>query len=267
MNAKKLMRTLMKSAKKKSPAILTGLALVGIAVTAYQAYKAGLAATEVLKKHREEMDMVEPEDKAAKRTVVKETIKEMAPIVAPVIIMGVTTGACVVGAQSINSRRIAALSAAYTVAEKTVNDLNSKMREVLGVKKAQSIKDSIAKDKLHAKGSVPDGQVIITGDGNVRCMDEYTGRLFWGNARKIDKAVSELNNDVRCCRWVCLNDFYDKLGLQRIKMGYDLGWNEEDTLGNGSLPISFTAILDDDNNPVLCIECDVQLRKDYRELH
>lgn len=267
MNVKKVMRTLMSGAKKKSPAILTGLALVGIAVTAYQAYKAGLAANDVLKKYKADMDLVGPEDKAAKRAVVKETVKEMAPIVAPVIIMGITTGACAIGAQSINSRRIAALSAAYTVAEKTVYDLNSKMQEVLGVKKARSIKDGIAKDKLHAKGSVPDSQVIITGEGNVRCMDEYTGKEFWGNARKIDRAVSELNNDVRCCRWVALNDFYDKLGLKRIKMGYDLGWNEEDTLGDGSLPISFSAILDEDNNPVLCIEYDVHLRRDYRELH
>lgn len=267
MNAKKLMRSLLGGAKKKSPAILTGLTLVGIAVTAYQAYKAGIAASEILEKHRKEMDTVDPEDKVAKRAVVKETVKEMAPVVAPVIIMGIATGACAVGAQSINSRRIAALSAAYTVAEKTVTDLDKKMREVLGVKKTQSIRDGIAKDKLHEKGSVPESKVIITGEGNVRCMDEYTGKMFWGNARKIDKAISELNNDVRCWRWVSLNDFYDKIGLQRIKMGYDLGWNEEDTLGDGSLPISFTAILDDDQNPVLCIEYDVHLRRDYRELH
>lgn len=267
MTIKSAFKTIGNATKKHSPAILTGLTVVGVVATAYHAYKAGLVASEILEKHRLKMEKLEKEDKAGKREVRKETVKEMAPVVAPMVIMGTITCACAIGAQSISSRRIAALSAAYSISEAALNDLNLKMKEMLGVKKAQAIKDSIAKDKLHAAGPVNDSQIIITGNGDVRCMDEYTGRLFWSNATKIDKAINKLNNDVRCCRYVALNDFYDLIGLARVPLGNDLGWNEEDTLGDGRLPISFTAILDEENNPVLCIEYDIHLRQDYRNLH
>lgn len=267
MNVKKALNSFLSGAKKNSPAILTGLTLVGIAVTAYKAYKAGIVASDILNKHREEMDLVKPDDKNAKRAVTKETVKALAPVVVPVILMGAVTGGCAVGAQSINGRRIAALSAAYTVTEKSLNDLNAKMKDMLGTKKAQSVKDNIAKDKLKEAGVPNDNQVVITGAGDVLCMDEYSGRFFKSNAQKIDQAVNKLNNTVRCCRYVSLNDFYDLIGLARIPLGRDLGWNEEDTIGDGRLPISFTAILNDNNEPVLCVEYDIHIRRDYRELH
>lgn len=267
MNIKSAFKVIGNATKKHSPAILTGLTVVGVIAATYHAYKAGLVASEILENHRIKMEQLEKEDKAGRKAVRKETVKKMAPVVASMVVMGAVTCGCAIGAQSISSRRIAALSAAYSISEAALNDLNLKMKEMLGDKKARAIKDSIAKDKLHAAGPVNESQIIITGSGDVRCMDEYTGRLFLSNAIKIDKAINKLNNDIRCCRYVSLNDFYDLIGLARVPMGNDLGWNEEDTLGDGRLPISFTAILDDDNNPVLCIEYDIHLRDDYRNLH
>lgn len=267
MNAKKVFGDLVSGAKQNSPAILTGLTVVGLAITAYRAYKAGIVASDILKKHKEDMELVKPDDKEAKRAVIKETVKEMAPVVAPVIIMGTVTGACAIGAQSINGRRIAALSAAYTVTEKSLKDLNLKMQDMLGAQKARAVKDAVAKDKLKSAGIPKENQIVVTGGGDVLCKDEYSGRFFRSNAAKIDQAVNKLNNTVRCCRYVSLNDFYDLIGLERIPLGRDLGWNEEDTIAGGCLPITFTAILNDNNEPVLCVEYDIHIRRDYRELH
>lgn len=260
--------------KKNSPVILTGLAIVGVISTAYAAYKAGPMADKILEAYRKDMRDCHPNDKEAKRAVVGETVKKMVPVVAPPIIMGGTTIACIVGSHSVSSRRIAALSAAYSLSETTVKNLNSKMEEMLGEKKARAIKDSIMKDKLKAdsekdKKILSDGQLVIPSDGTVLCKDLYSGRLFYSNAEKIKQAIAKCSYEIISDMYISLNDFYEAIDspqLPRIPMGEDLGWNIEDTI-NGKLPITLSALLTDDNKPCLCIDYDISVRDDFRNLH
>lgn len=260
--------------KKNSPVILTGLAIVGVISTAYAAYKAGPRADKILEAYRKDMRDCHPNDKEAKRAVVGETVKKMVPVVVPPIIMGGTTIACIVGSHSVSSRRIAALSAAYSLSETTVKNLNSKMEEMLGEKKARAIKDSIMKDKLKAdsekdKKILSDGQLVIPSDGTVLCKDLYSGRLFYSNAEKIKQAIAKCSYEIISDMYISLNDFYEAIDspqLPRIPMGEDLGWNIEDTI-NGKLPITLSALLTDDNKPCLCIDYDISVRDDFRNLH
>lgn len=261
-------------AKKNSPVILTGLAIVGVISTAYAAYKAGPRAEKILEAYHKDMKDCHPKDKEAKRAVVGETVKKMIPVMAPPIIMGGTTIACVVGSHSVSSRRIAALSAAYSLSETTVKNLNSKMEEMLGEKKARAVKDAIMKDKLKAdsekdKKILSDGQLVIPSDGTVLCKDLYSGRLFYSNAEKIKQAIAKCSYDIISDMYISLNDFYEEIGspqLQKIPMGDDLGWNINDTI-NGKLPIILSALLTDDNKPCLCIDYNINVRYDFRNLH
>ena len=260
--------------KKNSPVILTGMAIAGVISTGISAYKAGLKADEVLKIYREDMRDCHPKDKEAKRAVVKETAKRMVPIMAPTVIMGGATIACVVGSHSVSSRRIAALSAAYTLSESTVKNLNSKMEEMLGEKKTRAVKDAIMKDKLHADGEkdkkvLASGDFVIPADGTVLCKDLYTGRLFYSNAEKIQQAIAKCSYDMVTDMWISLNDFFEEIDspqLTPVPMGNDLGWNIDDTQG-GKLPITLTALLTDDMKPCLCIDYDIGIRRDFKHLY
>lgn len=260
--------------KKNSPVILTGLAIVGVISTAYAAYKAGPRADKILEAYRKDIRDCHPNDKEARMAVVGETVKKMVPVVAPPIIMGGTTIACIVGSHSVSSRRIAALSAAYSLSETTVKNLNSKMEDMLGEKKARAIKDSIMKDKLKAdsekdKKILSDGQLVIPNDGTVLCKDLYSGRLFYSNAEKIKQAIAKCSYEIISDMYISLNDFYEAIDspqLPRIPMGEDLGWNIDDTI-NGKLPITLAALLTDDNKPCLCIDYDISVRDDFRNLH
>lgn len=260
--------------KKNSPVILTGLAVVGVISTAYSAFKAGPRADKILEEYRKDMRDCHPKDKEAKRTVVGETVKKMVPVVAPTVIMGGTTIACVIGSHSISSRRIAVLSAAYSLSESTVKNLNNKMEEMLGEKKTRAIKDSIMKDKLRETEKndqklLGDGNVIVPDNGYVLCKDLHSGRPFYSTAEKIKQAIVKCSFDVQQDMWVSLNEFYDEIGspqLEHIPLGDDLGWNVEDTI-RGQLPITLTAILTDDGKPCLCVDADVSIRSDYRNLH
>lgn len=69
--------------------------------------------------------------------------------------------------------------------------------------------------------------------------------------------------------YISLNDFYEAIDssqLPKIPMGEDLGWNINDTI-NGKLPITLSALLTDDNKPCLCIDYDISVRDDFRNLH
>lgn len=260
--------------KKNSPVILTGLAVAGVISTAYSAFKAGPRADKILDEYRKDMRDCHPKDKEAKRAVVGETVKKMVPVVAPTVIMGGSTIACVVGSHSISSRRIAVLSAAYSLSESTVKNLNSKMEEILGEKKTRAIKDSIMKDKLRETEKndqklLGGGNVIVPDNGYVLCKDLHSGRPFYSTAEKIKQAIVKCSFDVQQDMWVSLNEFYDEIGspqLEHIPLGDDLGWNVEDTI-RGQLPITLTAILTDDGKPCLCVDADVRIRSDYRNLH
>lgn len=267
--------------KKNSPAILTGMAIVGVISTAYASFKAGPRADKILEEYRKDMSYCDRNDKEAKRFVVGEAAKKMVPVIAPPIIMGGSTIACIIGSHSVSSRRIAALSAAYSISESTVKNLNNKMEELFGEKKARAVKDAIMKDKLKADAE-KDQKVlsdispidsltnfIMPADGTVLCKDLYSGRLFYSNAEKIKQAIAKCSYDVITDMYISLNDFYEAIGspqLTRIPMGEDLGWNLDDT-HNGQLPITLTALLTEDMKPCLCIDYDIGVRADFRNLH
>lgn len=258
--------------KKNSPTILTGLSVVGLISTAVSAFKAGPKAERILKISKEEMSEIKKQklykedEKAAKRQVALETVKQITPVVLPPIIMGSATTACILGSHSISSRRIAAISAAYSISEKSVKELNNKMTEVLGEKKTRSIKDAISKEKVGKAPEENSNQIIVTGDGNVLCKDLYSGRYFYSNAEKIGQAVNRLSYRIIHEMYISLNEFYEEIGIPSIPLGEDLGWNMDDT-SEGQLPITYTAVLTDDGRPCLAIEYDAGLRSDYRNLY
>ena len=260
--------------KKNSPAILTGVAVVGVLSTAYAVWKASPRAEKILEEYHKDMKDCKPSDKEAKRAVTGEMIKKMTPVIAPTIIMGGTTVACIIGSHSVSNRRIAALSAAYTVSETAVKNLNTKMEEILGEKKTKSIKDAIAKDKLKADSEkdrkfLEDSKFVFPDDGTVVCKDLYTGRLFHSSAEMIKQAIAKCSYDIVSDMYISLNDFYDAIDsrdLDRSPMGDDMGWNIEDTIG-GKLPITLSALLTEGGKPILTIDYTIGTRHDYRCLH
>lgn len=259
-----LWRTAEAFTKKNSPVILAGLALGGFVISIVSAFKAGSRAEEILEARKRDLEDVAPGDKEAIHAVNVETVKKMAPVVAPPVIMGLASSACLVGSVGISHGRMIALQAAYSVAENSLRDMNGMTEKLLGKKKAREIRDNIMKEKLKNDSSI-DSKVVITGNGDVICKDMFTGRYFSSNAQKIGQAINELSARVLGEMYVSLNDFYDLIGLGSVTMGDRFGWGVDD-LSGGVLPISFTALLTNDNQPCLCIDYDARLRRDFSDL-
>lgn len=251
--------------KTNSPTILTGLGVAGVFTTAYMAYKASPKAHDILTRYHEDKALVDPDDKAAKKAIVREAARDLVPVILPPIMMGVATSACIIGGNRISSKRIAVLSAAYSIADSKLKDVQEKMLENLGEQKVQKVKEAIAKDHLEKNPMTSDNQIIVS-DDNSLCMDSFTGRYFQGTAEMLGQIINELSYDIVSDMYISLNDMYEKIGLAPIPMGDDFGWNVDDT-DRGRLPIYFTACLTNDKRPCLVLEYDVSCKNDYRNLH
>lgn len=177
----------------------------------------------------------------------------------PAAVTGTVSIACLIGANSVNARRNAALATAYTLSESALKEYQEKVIETIGEKKEQAVRDALAKDKLE-QNPVTNREVIITERGDTLCFDVVSGRYFKSDIEKLKKAVNELNRQMRDEMYISLNEFYYEIGLSGIGIGDDLGWN----IDNGYIEPSFSSQLSENGTPCLVIGYHVEPRYDFR---
>lgn len=232
--------------------LFLGTQIVGTIMTGILCYKAGTKAEDILEKHKEKMETIDIEDKEARKNETIDTVKDMAPIIVPPLVTGVMTIGCAIGGYKASTKQIAALSAAYALSEKALNEYTAKATELLGKKKAQDVKDAVCAD--HVRHDPPSGkEIYITGSGETLCYDDYSGRYFKSDPETIRKVVNDINEQLRDDYYVSLNEFYAGLNLANVKLGDDLGFCIDD----GYLNLSFSATLTENNTPCLVLNYDV----------
>lgn len=250
-------KKILNSTVEKSPEILAICAVGGVIETARRAYKCRPKCDEILAAHKQKLERIAQNDTKARRSVYWETAKKIAPVVAPVIIMGGITILSVVFSHRITKKRLIAVTAAYNLADGSLKELQNKMTETLGEGKVRDIKDSIMKDKL-AKNPPPElpKDENIQRNGEQRCYDSFSGRYFWTTWNKIGEAIVETTAEAMREMYVTVNDFYEKLNsrdMPPIEAGMIMGWRSDDAM-NGKLPITISTLLTPNNEPCLCID-------------
>lgn len=154
-----------------------------------------------------------------------------------------------------------AIATAYKLSETALTEYRDKVVETIGEKKEKEIRESIDKDHLDAN-PLSKSDIIVTDNGDTLCLDYQSGRYFKSTIDKINKAENELNRRMLRDEYVSLNDFYDELGLEHTKLGYDLGWN----IRNGFMGVQYSAQLTDDDKPCIVINYDIAPQYDYSKL-
>lgn len=230
------------------PSVLTGLSLAGGVTTVILAIQATPKAIILLDEAANKIIEEHPDEKFdgfTRTEVVKIAWK---PFV-PVVIMGVISGLCGVGANSVNIKRNAALAGLYSLTEATLREYQSKVVETFGDVKAQKVKDDINHDRI-IRHPPKDNEVTVTGHGNVLCYDKISGRYFRNDIENIRKIQNDKNRDLMDEMTVSLNEMYDALGLPHIKIGDELGWIVED----GLLDFQFSSQLTENGEPCLVVD-------------
>ena len=221
---------------RNSHVILTGTAVVGVIGTAVVASRDTIQANDRLLEYRMELDG-KPYDK-------KELVKRVAPCYIPTALTVGATITAIIGAHQTATHKILAYSSAYTMAQEAATIYRDKVHEIVGEKKAQEIEAAVAKD------------------GNVLCMDGFSGRFFPSTLEKIRKAQNDVNYKMNAEMYASLNDFYEALDLPYIGCGDDLGWTSEHPI-----ELTFSTTLTSDSKPALVVNFRESPISNYRYLH
>lgn len=257
-NLSEIFGNLGRAARKHSPEILTGIGIVGMGTTVVLAVKATPKALMLIEERKREIKLAALKDdetaivKVDKLTTL-ETIKTTWKCYIPAAVTGILSTACIVGASSVNARRNAALAAAYTISETALSEYKDKVVETIGEKKEQAVRDAIAKDKID-NDPVTHKDIVITDKGETLCYDALSGRYFKSDIEQIRRSVNNLNERLLFDTYVSLNELYDELGLEEIKIGDDLGWTvNPDSADKGLIELDFSSQLTSDGTPCIVV--------------
>lgn len=214
----KLARNLKLSLSKRSPEILMGMGIAGMITTTVLAVKATPKALHLVDEKKKELEV-------EKLTPV-ETVKTTWKCYVPAAITGVASIGCLVGSNSANARRYAALTTAYKISETAYAEYRDKVVETIGEKKEKTIRDKVSKEQIE-KYPLKHADVIVTGKGRTLCFDPLSHRYFYSSLEKIQRAVNNLNKQIIVDAFdsgVTINDFYDAIGIPGTATGDNLGW-------------------------------------------
>ena len=251
-----------------APEILIGLGLAGMICSICMAVKATPKAEKaIFEKQYELREQGILEDRAIPINEIKLKPFEVASVtwkyyIPTILTAGMSIG-CILGANSVNAKRNAALFAAYKLAETTYEDYRDKVVDTIGKTKENDIRQAIAQDSV-SREPVDDGEVYNTNNGNTLCKDPFSGRYFRSDAESIKRAINELNSDMLRENYVSLNDFYYLLGLENTDIGDDIGWS----LGTVKLiEIIFRSTISPKDEPCLVLDYVTRPKYEYRDLY
>lgn len=239
----KIAKGISKAISDNSPSILTSVAVAGVLSTAIFVAKATMKATRNYVENEDKYDEIDN-----RRDLYIEVVKDNWKYYVPSLAIGTATVACVIGANSISSRRNAALISVYSLTETAFKEYKAKVVETIGQNKEQKVREEIAKDHL-LNAPMYNAEVLITGSGEQLCYDSFTGRYFKSDIETIRKAQNDINARVLNDMYASHNDFYHLINLPGTKYGEEVGWNIDNLMD-----IEFTAHLADDGRPCLCLE-------------
>ena len=239
---------------KHSPEILTGLGITGMFSMTVMAVKATPKAMRLIeeKKREEQVDALS----------VGETIKVAWKPYVPVILTGALSTACLIGANSVNTRRNAALAAAYKLSETALAEYKEKVVETLGEKKEKEVRDKVAKSKVE-NNPPKSNEVILTGKGKTLCFEVISGRYFESDIDTIKQVENKINHKLLRDNTLSLSEFYYELGLTATSISDDMGWRVD----NGLINLDFSSQLTPDGEPCVVIDYETLPRYGYNEYY
>lgn len=250
---KTFVQKVQKGIGEKSPQILMGMGITGMFTTVVLAVKATPKALEIIEEEKAEQDV--------ETLTVVDTVKSTWKCYIPAAVTGVASTVCLIGSNSVSTRRTAALATAYKLSEAALSEYKDKVIEVIGEKKEQQVREKVAKAKLE-KDPVSTHEIIYTNKGGTLCYEPLTGRYFTSSADILHKAENEINRKLNYDWYVSLNEFFVEIGLEPSDLGNDLGWNSD----QGLLKLDFYAQLTDKDEPCLVLDYNIKPKYEYSKL-
>lgn len=195
--------------KQVSPTILSYASVAGLLATTVTAVKATPNAMERIK-----YDSRFNHDGDSYAYTKFEAFKSAWRCYIPAAAIGLSTIACILGANTLNKRQQAALTSAYALLSNTYNEFVKK-------DKGAAVRKAVVGDK-----TIPD-DISLTNE-KVLLYEFNHGDFFEFGLGELLSAEYQFNQKFLSQGYICLNDFYELIGLPKSDIGEMLGWNQKD---------------------------------------
>lgn len=195
--------------KRNSATILTVVGAAGVIATTVTAVKATPKALLLLE---------EAEEIKGEELTKFEKVKIAGPAYIPTVVLGVSTLACIFGANTLNKRNQASLMSAYALLDSAYKDYRAKVDELYGKEAGEQVRAGIAKDKYE------ESEPHQLEDGKLLYYDFYSGRYFEATPAEVKNAEYNLNRSLALDDYSYLNEWYTLLGIEGVEHGLDFGW-------------------------------------------
>ncbi len=216
-NLAKTSQQLSKLLQRNSPTILTGLAVTGLVTTVIMAVRATPKAQELISRYK--WDLTVGSDDPSTWELIKAGWR---PYI-PAALMGTTTIACIITANSIHLRKNAALMGLYSLSETTLREYQSKVVETIGRVKEDHIQADVAQGRLN-QSPMTGKTIVLTGKGEALFFESLSGRYFRSDIEKMRKLQNDVNRQLLTNMYLSLNELYFEMGLESVDLGRDTGW-------------------------------------------
>lgn len=196
---------------KNTPTILTCIGAVGMIATTVLAVQATPKAIKLLE---------EAEKEKGEELTKTEMVIVAGPAYIPSVVIGLSSIACVFGANVLNKKQSASLTSAYVLLENSYKEYREKLIELYGKEADREIRDAIIRDHndYHVIDSdIPEDKLIW--------IDEISGNSIIRYEREIIDAEYHLNRNFTMRGYACLNELYEFLGMPQTEYGDEVGWS------------------------------------------
>jgi hypothetical protein len=253
-----------------SASILTGLSVVGVVGTAVLAVRATPEAMIRIEDglnekqdeyYRSKGDM---KDEGFFGGLTKfEVVKVAWKPYIPASLLGLGTIAAIIGSRTIDSKRNAALAAAYSLTERAYHEYKEKAVVTMGEKKEAEMRTELRAEQsdreLGLREENGHNLVMLNDDSKVLFFDTLSGRHFHNDVQSVRKAVNDINEQILHNDYASLTDFYQKIGVGKTDMSDNLGWNTSKLLEIHLGPFAMAEPL----RPALAIEYQEMPKPDF----
>lgn len=145
------------------------------------------------------------------------------PCYVPTVFLTLATTGCIIGSYYLDRRQIAALTGTVAILTANRGKIEEAVKEKYGEEGLNAIKQKLI------SGSEKEVEIIQTvaeetGKGDLLCFEGYSGRWFRSSEEAVIDAEKEFSKRFKEGNYICLNDFYELLGIEITHFGHTFGY-------------------------------------------
>ena len=197
--------------KRNSSTILTCVGVIGVAATAVVSARDTIKAVKLIE---------EKEGQNTKHRK-KEKIGVAVQAYIPTFVVGLSTVACVLGANILNKRTQASLASAYALVDRSYKEYRDRAKEIYGEESDKMIKKGIADHNYKLIDNIDNE------DGTQTFFDFYGLQFFNSTIEDVQNAEKGVNELFAKRGYASLNDFYKLLNIDSLDTDNIVGWSKK----------------------------------------